>query len=211
MEGTSNDEHERAIVAGDGSLDRLTSAGTDQVLVLAVVPSRSEIRRYSVVPHLNGGHMSVYRWKSLIFAVVLAPLACASGSEAPEVAGETSAAPIEGASLYLFTGRHYSVTYANLAERARFAVDSAPTDAEKLQAYNTIVANSGTFELVGDTLTTHPVIARNPNFMGGGQDKFVMRTAGDTLWLTSVPGGFRWSNGKPTTPSNDSFTLVRER
>ena len=173
--------------------------------------------------------MSVCRWKSLIFAVVLAPLACASGSEAPEVGGETSAAPIEGAwrlvefklgdapvvvnpaSLYLFTGRHYSVTYANIAERARFAVDSAPTDAEKLQAYNTIVANSGTFELVGDTLTTHPVIARNPNFMGGGQDKFVMRTAGDTLWLTNVPGGFRWSNGKPTTPSNDSFTLVRER
>ena len=47
--------------------------------------------------------------------------------------------------------------------------------------------------------------------LGGGQDRFVMRMAGDTLWLTNVPGGFRWSNGKSDTSTNDSFTLVRER
>ena len=173
--------------------------------------------------------MSGYRWKSRIFAV-LAPLACAGGAETPEAAVETSATPIEGAwrlvefkvgdapvvvnpaSVYLFTGRHYSVNYANIAEpRVRFAVDTAPTNAEKLQAYDTFVANSGTFELVGDTLTTHPVISRNPGFMGGGQDRFVMRTAGDTLWLTHVPGGFRWANGQASTPENETYKLVRER
>lgn len=175
--------------------------------------------------------MSVYGWKSRIFALVIAPLACSGCAKAPEAAGGTSATPIEGAwrlvefklgdapavvnpaGVYLFTGRHYSVNYANTAaSRATFALPGAPTDAEKLLAYNTIVANSGTFEMMGDTLITHPVIARNPNFMGGGQDKFVMRTAGDTLWLTNVAGGFRWANGQPdSTSTNDSFTLVRER
>jgi len=173
--------------------------------------------------------MSVYGWKSRIFALVIAPLACSGSAKAPEAAGETSATPVEGAwrlvefklgdapavvnpaSLYLFTARHYSVTYANTTQRATFATASAPTDAEKLLAYNTLIANSGTFEIAGDTLITRPVISRNPNFMGGGEDKFLMRTAGDTLWLTNVPGAFRLANSPPSPPTNDSFTLVRER
>jgi hypothetical protein len=64
---------------------------------------------------------------------------------------------------------------------------------------------------VDDTLVIHPLISKHPGYMGGGEDRFLMRTGGDTLWLTSVRGAFKWANGQAATPSTESFTLVRAR
>ena len=117
--------------------------------------------------------------------------------------------------LFLFSSTRYSIIYSNQASaRPTFADADAPTDPEKLSAFDTFIANSGSYELVGDTLTVHPVISKNPNYMGGGEDRFAVRISGDTLWLTNIAGAFRWAGGKAssnTTTAVDNFKLVRVR
>ena len=115
------------------------------------------------------------------------------------------------AGLFVFTADRYSIMYANAARRP-YAKPDAATNAEKLHGYDTFVANAGSYLTTGDTITIRPVISRNPNYMGGGEDKFVVRLSGDTLTLTSVAGAFRWASGQAAAAqSTDSFTLVRDR
>jgi len=75
--------------------------------------------------------------------------------------------------LYLFTKQHYSIVLVNsTSPRKNVAPAANPeklTDAEKLarfEAYDPFVANSGTYEVKGNTLTTHPLVAKNPGTMG---------------------------------------------
>ncbi len=56
----------------------------------------------------------------------------------------------------------------------------------KVAAYDSFVANAGTYEVADSTLTIHPVVARSPNFMSGGSDKYRFRVSGDTLWLSNA-------------------------
>ncbi len=71
-------------------------------------------------------------------------------------------------SLFLFTDKYYSMVWMPGTESKRaFEERWNPTDAEKLARYNAIVLNSGLYEINKSTLTTHPIIARVPEFMGG--------------------------------------------
>lgn len=71
-------------------------------------------------------------------------------------------------SIIIFTPRHYSMVWVFGAELPRsFAERWSPTDAEKIERFNSLVVNSGTYEIEGNTLIAHPVIARIPDFMGG--------------------------------------------
>jgi hypothetical protein len=176
--------------------------------------------------------MSVLAWRPGIIALVPLILACTGGGSADQPADSpVAAAPggIDGAwrvtrvkladvaavadpaSVIMFAGRHYSIMFAT-ETRTPFAKASEPTQAETLRAYAGFIANSGTYELAGDTIIAHPVIARNPSFMGGGQDRYVFRISGDTMMLHTVAGAFRWADGQPaTTAASDSFALVRTR
>ena len=96
-------------------------------------------------------------------------------------------------SLYIFAKRHYSIMYVpGAASRTLFA-DLHPTDAEKIAAYDSFIANSGTYEAVGSTITIHPLVAKSPNFMAGESRAYAFEVKGDSLLLTykSVlrPGG----------------------
>jgi hypothetical protein len=172
--------------------------------------------------------VSVHRWK-LGITVVLA--ACTTAETVDQSAATaTPATGIEGAwrlarlkpaaaeavvapaGLYVFAPGHYSVVYATAGTRPAFADDGAPTTAEKLSAYDSFVANAGSYVVTGDTLLVRPVVSRNPGFMGGGEDRFLMRFSGDTVWLTGVVGAFRWASGKGNgSTGSDSLTLVRAR
>jgi hypothetical protein len=91
-------------------------------------------------------------------------------------------------SLYLFTSRHYSIMYVPGSEpRALFRDMSRPTDAEKITAYNSFIANSGTYALSDSTIETRPIVAKTPNFMAGQSQTYSYRLRGDSLWLTSRP------------------------
>ncbi len=117
---------------------------------------------------------------------------------------ETSLQP----SLTIFAKQHYSIMFVPGTEpRSLFAGDEPtfgsfePTDAEKLAAYDSFIANSGTYQVSGSTLTTRPMVAKNPNFMSGGSFTFTYQIEGDTLRLTFTPP---WA-----TDAEERVTLVR--
>src|SRR5262245_6141454 len=77
----------------------------------------------------------------------------------PDSADNTAVQP----SRYLFGDQHYSMMRVTGNQpRALMATDSA-TEAEKLAAYDSFVANTGTYEITDSSLTIHPIVARNPN------------------------------------------------
>ena len=92
-------------------------------------------------------------------------------------------------SLFIFTPTHYSMLRVDSAQpRALFSKVMDPTNEEKIAAYDTFTANSGTYEVAGTTLTVRPIVAKNPNFMAGGFVKYEFRVDGNILWLTSLTG-----------------------
>lgn len=114
--------------------------------------------------------------------------------------------------LVLFTDRHYSIMRATGNQPRTLAAADSVTDAEKLAAYNSFVANSGTYEVADSTLTIHPVVARSPNFMAGGSDKYTFRISGDTLWLSNSGADFKTMIGgqlvTPPGPRSSSVTVL---
>lgn len=70
--------------------------------------------------------------------------------------------------IIMFTRHHYSMMWVLGAEPQRsFAERWNPTDAEKIERFDALVVNSGTYEIKGSTLTAHPIVARIPEFVGG--------------------------------------------
>jgi len=86
--------------------------------------------------------------------------------------------------LFIFARTHYSMMRVPGDQPRALYQAEEPTDAEKLAAFDSFVANTGTYETAGTTLTIRPMIARNPNFAAGGFQKYQFRIEGNTLWLT---------------------------
>ena len=133
------------------------------------------------------------------------------------VAGSDSAAnTMVQPSVYLFGEKHYSMMRATGNQPRALAAKDSVTAAEKIAAYDSFVANSGTYEVADSTVTVHPVVARSPNFMAGGSDKFHFRVAGDTLWLSNTGTEFMtMSGGRLATPagtrSATMLVLIRQK
>ena len=131
----------------------------------------------------------------------------------PDSAANTTVQP----SLYLFGDKHYSMMRITGNQPRALAAKDSFTDAEKLAAYDSFLANAGTYEVADSTLTIHPVVARSPNFMSGGSDKYHFRVSGDTLWLSNKGTDFRTMiGGQLVTPpgaaqSATMLVLVRQK
>jgi len=109
-------------------------------------------------------------------------------------AGSTINTPAQPG-IFSFTKKHYSIMFLSSDKpRPEYRLQGA-TDAEKMMAWEPFSANSGTYEIKGTTLTTHPVIAKNPTVMKPGAFvTYVFSVKGKTLLLTpkdsnTVPGG----------------------
>jgi hypothetical protein len=91
-------------------------------------------------------------------------------------------------SIYIFTSKHYSYMFApGTGPRRRFVGDpNQPTDAEKVAAYDSIVAGSGTYDVTGSTLTLNAILHKNPNEMAGEALKYAVEIDGPVLRLTIV-------------------------
>lgn len=89
-------------------------------------------------------------------------------------------------SVYIFTPKHYSYMFASGAgPRRLFAGNpNRPSDAEKVAAYDSIVASSGTYTLEGATLTMTAVLHKNPNEMTGEPLRYSVEFEGDRLRMT---------------------------
>ena len=92
--------------------------------------------------------------------------------------------------LMIFTGRHYSRT-TDTAARPRpttpYKTPGKPT-LEELQAeWGPFVANAGTYEVSGTTVTLRAIVAKNPRAQ---RDKnfttLTFKIEGNNLWLTPV-------------------------
>jgi len=94
--------------------------------------------------------------------------------------------PTPQPSLYIFTAHHYSMIWIPGREpRQGSAKTWFPTYDEKVRDFETFIVNSGTYELTDTTLTTHPMVAKTPEYVGG-KGVFDYRIVADTLWLTNV-------------------------
>lgn len=94
--------------------------------------------------------------------------------------------------LWIYTSTHYSTMFV-IGDEARQDVADINdiTDADKLAAYESFIANSGRYEIEGDQLTTHAYVAKFPDYMHAFPDNAVTYTFavdGDTMTLTSGGG-----------------------
>jgi hypothetical protein len=88
-------------------------------------------------------------------------------------------------SQYVFTAKHYSYMYIHgPGPRKTFAGDpNRPTEAERVEAYNSLVAATGTYSISGSTLTLNAVVHKNPNEMIGEALTYSIETDGTTMRL----------------------------
>ena len=90
--------------------------------------------------------------------------------------------------LYLFTGTHYSIMFVPGSEPRGQYVEQTQTEADRLIAYNSFVANSGRYDVSGDQLTLRAYVAKDPNYMAAFPENQatakVHIAGGDTLHLT---------------------------
>ena len=102
--------------------------------------------------------------------------------------------------LFLFTSIHYSIQIATGNEPRAQSEGEQITDGEKLVAYDSFIANSGRYEMDGDTFKARAYVAKSPNYMGGWPDNeatYEFERDGDTLSIKGVG------------PANINFTLLR--
>ena len=79
----------------------------------------------------------------------------------------------------------------------------------KVAAFDSFVANAGAYELAGSTLTIRPIVARDPNYMVGGFNKYQFRIEGNTMTLTNKSTDLNMRFGEQVVPSNAPASETR--
>ena len=85
-------------------------------------------------------------------------------------------------SLYLFTDGYYSIMWLTGEERPDFQPDVDVEDEEIIAAFDSFIAQSGSYEVSGSTITTIPMIKKIPGNTGIPEN-IEYRLEGDTLYL----------------------------
>ena len=111
--------------------------------------------------------------------------------------------------LIIFARKHYSAMWVPGNQPRSLFEGEDPTNEEKIAAYDSFVANSGTYEVARATLTLHPMVARSPNFMAGGVSKFQLRIEGTTLWLTQKNTDLSLRTGNGVAPASGTASETR--
>ena len=90
------------------------------------------------------------------------------------------------AALYLFTPTRYSMILA--ATNRPDIADTSKATADELRAsWGPLLANAGTYEISGDLITIHPLVAKIPVVMKpGANEVYQFRIEGKTLTLRQV-------------------------
>ena len=88
----------------------------------------------------------------------------------------------------LYTADGYMAAFLSRAGRPAFTTGEALSadDAEKVAAWDSFFAYSGTYEVDGERVVHHITSSMYPNWVGGDQERNA-RLDGDTLILTTPP------------------------
>jgi len=107
--------------------------------------------------------------------------------------------------LTIFTGKHYSRTEIQSDTPRPILADASKATADELRAvWGPVVAEAGTYEVSGDTLTLHPQASKSPAAMAAGA--FIVcsfKLDGTTLAIAQQ------RNQAGPYPSPVTFTLKR--
>jgi hypothetical protein len=166
----------KAIIACMGALAVLVTVQSATAQVKNVVPGKVVTQR-KVVP--QGKLEGV--WKVTEFSTSVSSVSTIT----------TTAQP----GIFIFTKKHYSIMFISSDKPRPELPLQNPTDAQKSTAWGPFSANSGPYEIKGTTLTTHPVVAKNPAVMKPGAFvTYDFKIQENTLLLTpresnTVPGG----------------------
>jgi len=113
-------------------------------------------------------------------------------------------------SVFIFTEHHYSMMWLPSIESQRsFAERWNPTDQEKIERFNSLIVNAGSYEIKCSTLTAHPVVARIPDFVGG---KLICeyRIENETMWLKFLDE-YSFDGVQAPWVKGGGLTLILER
>ncbi len=140
----------------------------------------------------------------VVFLALIVALACGQAPPPAPTAPVAPANPLQGVwsqtatdpgdgspvidpsqpGLYIFAQGYYSAVYAISTEpRVLAEIAFQPTPEEMVAQHESIIVNTGTYEISGSTVTFRPIIAKSPGFVGG-QSTSEFQTDGDTLTLT---------------------------
>ena len=110
--------------------------------------------------------------------------------------------------VFIFPESHYSAVYSLGAEpRPTAAVAFTPTSEEKVAQYDTIIVNTGVYEVDGSTITFRPMVAKSAEFVGG-EATMDFEINGDVLTLTG--GSVLAADGASAPdPGGEVMTLRR--
>ena len=111
--------------------------------------------------------------------------------------------------LFIFTRSHYSIMYIPGSKPRALKKAEAATTVEKIAAFDSFLANAGAYELAGSTLTIRPIVARDPNYMVGGFNKYEVRIDGKTLTLTNKSTDLNMRFGEQVVPSKAPASETR--
>ena len=112
--------------------------------------------------------------------------------------------------LVIFAHKHYSMMWIPGDQPRSLFKANPPTNDEKIAAYDSFVANSGTYDLSGETLTLHPMVARSPNFMTGGQTAtYQVKVEPTTLSLTTTNPGTTRAQAPAASPGPTNTTTLK--
>ena len=109
------------------------------------------------------------------------------------------------ANLTIFSGRHYTRVEVQTEKPRPIIAAPATATADELRAtWGPFVAEAGTFEVAGNTITMRPIASKNPAIMGPGVFlTYSFKTEGKTMWVTQV------SNQTGPFPNPFTAKLVR--
>lgn len=113
-------------------------------------------------------------------------------------------------SVFIFTDHHYSMMWLpSIESQKSFAERWNPTDQEKIERFNSLIVNAGSYEVEGSTLTAHPVVARIPDFVGG---KLICeyRIENETMWLKFLDE-YSFDGVQAPWVKGGGLTLILER
>ena len=87
---------------------------------------------------------------------------------------------------FIFTPTRYAAVWVTQTEPRALSVSHfQPTRDEMVAHYQSVAANSGTYEVSGSRITIRPIVAKLPDF-AGGQLTYEFRIDGDMLFLDAV-------------------------
>ncbi len=117
-------------------------------------------------------------------------------------AGNVNEAPLQG--LFVFTGTHYIMMFAiGDGPREEYPGEDL-TDAERLAAYETFIANTGRYEVDGDQLTFRAYVAKDPNYMSAWPEN------ASTVTIHIDGNTLQWTWGAEFAPAiGQVFTFSR--